>query len=323
MKTKNLLLIFLMLILFIGVKGQGEYIPLPEENVVWKMNYYPYGGQTVPHADIPEGDTIINGITYKKIYRHIFDNEQSMNVISKNYVGSFRNDVENKMVYFYTNNEYNPEEKILYDFSVQVGDTLFSKDYCDGFVERYVLRIDTIQVADGTYRKAFGLWIEPNPVVDPYPNLWWIIEGIGFNEGLLYHMDDFDDNGNTLNCMYTVNENGTPNQVIYEDMFFNEYSSHTGCTYIATADMDFEPEELMHVYPNPIITSGCVRFKQNYALRNHILTLYNVHGEKIKTFDNLSEEIPMIFGKDYPSGIYLLTLSHHQQIIQTKKIIIK
>ena len=73
MRPKSLVLIFLLS--FAPKMLQGQYIPMVEEGKYWiYLNYYISGDNFLPvsgHAITIEGDTIINSISYKKVYKHL------------------------------------------------------------------------------------------------------------------------------------------------------------------------------------------------------------------------------------------------------------
>ena len=171
--NKNLMKIFLLFItsiITVAVKAQ-TYIPIPDSAVIWQNGFY----QQVPMGptwqyvlyDVvnycADGqDTLIGAETYTQVHQCPEDL----------YQGAFRN--SNGKVFFVPKDSLN--EYLLFDFTVEVGDTvpeLFCKmgGYMDFVYHDFVIyEVDSILVA-GTYRKRI--------------NQMWV-EGIGNKQGFLW-----------------------------------------------------------------------------------------------------------------------------------------
>ena len=167
MKAKIFITIPVFCSIFITLRLQAqeyEYIPLVnEEHVwsycdVWRVGYDEYS-LFYSHFQM-KGDTIIHGVSYKKVY-----NDCSAN--PTNYEAAIRE--ENKKVYVVRSNEQ--QEKLTYDFSWEIGDCILIDDNCYWEISK----IDMVEI-DGKLRKRF----------DNY-----IIEGIGVlnNNFFLYPFD--------------------------------------------------------------------------------------------------------------------------------------
>jgi hypothetical protein len=156
-------------------RGQ-EYLPLLEENKVWSISHEK---QTLI------GDTIINEITYKKLFFHNYLKELTQD--SLKYIAALREDTINKKVYFIWKG-FNTEV-LLYDFSLDVGDTFEAKspkfnfsgpEYFDFYPPS---RLKVLMVVDsvigGNSRKVLKL-----SIIDTFLDYW--IEGIGSTYGLFY-----------------------------------------------------------------------------------------------------------------------------------------
>jgi|GEM_PF-4790822 len=122
MKTKiHFITVFLLFGIYMGVHSQDVF---PTSDAIWNIQL------DRPSFYGLSGDTIIEGKSYNKLY---LLNDTTLNIDSKDeYVGGFRQ--EDKKVWFrpgwdffrlsYNNSPY-PEETILYDFSKNVGDTIW------------------------------------------------------------------------------------------------------------------------------------------------------------------------------------------------------
>lgn len=192
--SDNKVIIFVLaLLLFIPVivypqKKQYEYVPFPTSDAIWSEVYHfrddaNWQPPAYERFAVNGEDTVINNIVYKKIYMFlntVFDRNTA------SYVGALRED-EQKRIWLKTDNPLHPskplsydvEEILLYDFSVNAGDTIKS-EYInfhtgDGVV---VEKIDTIQIGN-TYRKKIKI------KTDEFIDIEWI-EGIGSLYGLFF-----------------------------------------------------------------------------------------------------------------------------------------
>ncbi len=119
------------------------------------------------------GDTIINSITYKKL-----DQEQSMIPNSECFFGYLREDTATQRIYF-MDNLLSPEV-LLYDFSLQVGDSI----YYDFVVQQWYYTngyytVDSIVniTINAGQRRLFYLRNHSTPFPPQYPMEW--IESVG------------------------------------------------------------------------------------------------------------------------------------------------
>ena len=153
MKAKFFLLtIFLLSILF--AKGQDyEYIPFVEEGTRWSyasitMAYEGGSKYKAGYAVYQlKGDTIINGLNYKKLYGGC----------SEVYQAALRE--ENKKVYIIKVQE---EEKCFFDFNLQKGDFMVSGSNNHHY---RVTKVDTIQIGESkrkrfVFSSGYETWIE-------------------------------------------------------------------------------------------------------------------------------------------------------------------
>lgn len=121
------------------------------------------------------GDTMINDIVYHKINLtgYYLSDACEKSFFNSGYQGAFRNDIENKKVWFVSAGDM--AESLLYEFGLQIGDTLSPgildpDNYWDFWIED----IDSVETSDG-YRKLFLIRSMLNLSEAPFR----IIEGIG------------------------------------------------------------------------------------------------------------------------------------------------
>jgi len=163
---KNLILIFVLSQAMI-INAQ-TYHPFPESNAIWheyfQGNSYHYAYQNI----LRNSDTIINNLTFHRLYRHGYSPDTSC-------IGALAEDSSRRIFFFDIDSKY---VFLLYDFSLDVGDTMFYPDtacgnYCYSFNYEVVTGIDYI--FDGVdSRRRFQMSGD-----------YWF-EGIGSIQGLLH-----------------------------------------------------------------------------------------------------------------------------------------
>ena len=175
---KKLLLICLTIISCQNLLSQ-EYVPFDFKNGIWVCNE-DYSGETGFTNKIQyyiKGDTIINGNLYQNLYMFKIETEtfDLHPDTSCGYYGAIRNN-SNKQVEYINQEDTIPE--IIYDFNLNVGDTI--KNGYGKYEENklIVISIDSVNYC-GKYHKRYNL-NDSTIMINQS-----LIEGIGFNSGLI------------------------------------------------------------------------------------------------------------------------------------------
>jgi len=291
-----------------------EYHPLPQENAIWNtVGDNMFSGNLWRFRYGVQGDTIINNQSYTKVYS-LFDTTLVHPYSS--YFGAIREN-DSKQVYLLMP-EF--EETMLYDFSMDVGDTIWFNiggGLCyDGinFLEsthyKVVTSIDSVQIENGEYRKR---WQFQEIFI---PDSW--IEGIGSTEwfGLFNPIislialwgDDY-----SFACFKQEEE------VLYLN---NDHCDICFCQLLT----DIQPNsttkpDLLQIYPNPATDIFHLQIK---SPDNRRILISNVLGEVIFEKDIINEsEISMNITK-WTKGIYVVHLINaNQQLMAQEKLIIQ
>ena len=165
----------------VPVKAQfNDYHPFPDSNAVWGMTSWCMDGQCGDAAHIQNsyaGDTLIDGFQYKRIQEIFVMTSSNGCCYPPENLGSgfLREDTIAKKVYW--RSEAMAGDTLLYDFDVQVGDTLTGyMGSCD--MTWTVGSIDSILI-DLNYRKRINYEVSFDPGIQ-----FSIIEGIGSTYGL-------------------------------------------------------------------------------------------------------------------------------------------
>jgi hypothetical protein len=157
----------------------AQYVPIPTDSTaIWRVDYYDFQscGLPQPNAQMQYTlieDTSIGNNTYKKV----LISGVSVCLAMGQVWGYLRNDTTAKKVYFMSIDS--TSEGVLYDFNLNVGDTV--PNYF-GFMGQQPFIVDSIDSINlgGINRKRIHYIPDMPTIVEPY-----IIEGIGSLTGLI------------------------------------------------------------------------------------------------------------------------------------------
>jgi hypothetical protein len=273
-----------LITLFFGLTISGliysqSYYPIVQENNEWNVLQVIYPGTGNPWDTIYwtqtyklTGDTIISEQTYKKVY--LSEEEITTNW---EYEGGIREE-EEKVWYF---SKYGNGETILYDFTIEVGDTITY------LPQPFVVDSINYREINGEDRKHFYL----SYLEIPYTEFW--IEGIGSNYGILSSGGGMGIGGWTwFLCM---SENG---ELIYMNPNYNS------CHLISTGIEEMN-NSIIQVYPNP--THDKIKIKNTENIKIESISIIDLKGKKIIEFGKNQTDLDL---SGISTGIYLLKLTH-------------
>lgn len=303
-KSMKKLLLFAAMFSVLTLRAQlSVYHPFPESNASWNISYTqnmcPFGGNSTEYYSITySGDTIINGQQYHKLHTPFVIAEFTGGCTQHHfagYAGAIRQDIPNRKVFIVPPSA--TDEQLLYDFTMEVGDTL------KGYLGRewmsqgdVVMEIDSVLVGD-TYRKRWSV----NPCYNMY-----LIEGLGSTYGLLEAspgcitdfpwilVDCFMEEGQTL-YPETVSE----------------------CELITSIREKEVVSSKIHVFPNPASGTFAVEFERPMEIKEIQLT--NMMGEVI--FWKNTQMHARIEVSGIENGIYVLSVISHKGRIINRKVI--
>lgn len=308
---------FLIISILFGFTSKAQiYHPFPTKNTVWTELFYPGGGdfnRLYHNYALKDKDTIIHGKQYQKFY-HSFDTIFTENKVC----GALRE--ENKRIYYYSIdsliNLRTPlstpipvdTEIILYDFNLQVGDTITADQYrlrhADALV---VAKIDSILISTELRKRyTFGS-------LDGYlikTEQW--VEGVGCLRGLLSDVGFVPTNdwNSWLICFIQDEE------ALYHDNGF------VGCYHTnPNAVQLLKNETRIKVYPNPVSGELIIQPISNNT-EGYSLEIYSVKGELVKTEClEPGRNLYRIDASSLRNGIYILRLISDSGKIDEETII--
>ncbi len=263
------------------------YVPFASSNAIWKAAYYCLPPCFHPFEsyfqDSLGSDTVINSLTYKKLYRTFFDVFcDTVITYIPGYNGGIRQDTIQKRVYYI---DLIPQEYLLYRFDVNIGDTI--QNTYNMLSPHIVTAIDTT-IINGSYRRRFEVL---NITLSPLPlNYVYIIEGIGSENGLIERLTP-------LNArLFCYAEN---NLTLYIDTFYN-HGCHSPLDSCFTASIKSIQSERIKIIPyfNPIDRN---LYFNNSNENNFTIEFYDLFGREVLN-KNIQGELS--FYISLPNAVY-------------------
>jgi hypothetical protein len=303
---KHLKLTIIITLLYLSVSAQ-IYFPLPDSNAIWTtLHYTPFGSAVKKNGIF--GDTVFNGITYKKVYESY---DYNFNLATAYFKGAIRE--SNKKVYLM--NTSDNTESVLYDFTLNIGDTAKVK-HVNGFqFSLKVSAIDYISIYGQNHKRwkfnSAGLHTEE----------YWI-EGIGSSFGLMIPLFTGSDACFNLLC---ASQN---NNLIYEYAVPANPVCYVAIPYdcdgvsgqVSVSELSSKNNTSV-VFPNPFSNSAIL--KTNMQLHHAILKIYDLLEREAFTQINLNGTEVKINKENLSAGNYYYKLIQNDALISTGKLVIE
>lgn len=287
------------------------YYPFPENNAVWcdsvglNQSVTDYCGVLSYSLS---GDTLINGKTYHKLLKnvqsfyvhHFWCYPNYPNPFYSGYAGAIRQDTAQRKVYFLPPAAYS--DSLLYDFSLNVGDTLKTYiTYLCLYSPIVVTSTDSILIGSN-YRKR---WIinQLGCITNGE-----IIEGIGSTFGLLEYQVNMDAGGSRQAKLYCFSHN---NQTFYPN-----YSNTSGCSLIESIQ-EQPGNDLISISPNP--SNGRFVIEAHTSDKKNI-DLYDMNGRHV--YSNIISDKAHIDVTNLNEGIYILTIKTTNHFSNIKIVLV-
>ncbi|MBN1925042.1 MAG: T9SS type A sorting domain-containing protein [Prolixibacteraceae bacterium] len=292
-----------------------KYVPFPTSNAVWSEMYWrPFSQNVNPRwvynkYALFDEDTVINDLTYHKLY-HTHDSEITKE--NSTFIGGIREDsLKNIYCYFFEYSFamelpylYTNEEVKMYDFNIDIGDTIHHLNFALESMYLVVKQIDTILI-NNTLRKVYSF--------DPIYWVYWI-EGIGSVKGLLFTSGGLPTNAmnNDLICMH---QNDT---LLY--YFSGEENFYDDCVPTAVFDgVSLITIPGLKVFPNPV-KEGVVSFEN---IDYDQLELFDPKGNRISVHNIAGRNSYSINTVGLQPGIYVYKLSTEGIIPVCGKLVVE
>ncbi|MBK9285677.1 MAG: T9SS type A sorting domain-containing protein [Sphingobacteriaceae bacterium] len=279
---KNIFLLIFLTAISLTSTAQYRKIPL-DTNHVWQESYFawlqPQPSVTCTYDIRIIKDSIVNSQTFKFVKS--VNGFCSPNGNAYYETALLRQDTVRKIVTRIINNQ----EKILYNFNKNVGDTAMLPTLY-GPMSTFTLQTkDSILLSDGFYHKRFTF--------NSYPT---IIEGVGSTSGLLIFGMPFEIM-RSIKCLTKINPSLST--------IYSSGGIGTSCLILTNISFDTEHKKNISIFPNP--TSDNLNIKTESIIPKSI-EIKNVLGQTIFFTNNVLQDITTINIKDFSQGVYFITV---------------
>lgn len=311
LKKFFLLLIFCVSLSSINTSHGQTYGKFVDTSKLWNTvdiyNWLVSGGQPNYEYTKVAGDTIIGLYSYKKVWISYDTNHTTWY-----HNGFMREDSLSKVyymnyVYYYQNNDSILTEGLIYDFGLNVNDSVQISNIwaCPDTIWVKAVQVDSIFIYDIYHKRIIiNHW-------DAYEqeNEYWI-EGIGSSFGLMYSARCFVGGMPYLLCYF---ENDT---LKYQNP---NYSNCNISSDVEIINNDFTINVI--IYPNPLNKNLIIEVFNIKV--NTLLELYNSFGQLKDTYILTTTKTEIVLNDSYKQGLYLYKVKEKNKIVKTGKLVIE
>ena len=278
----------------------------PKDSAEWSIkftdfNLPPYGGYITKTCHFAlHGDTIIQNLQYSKLYKDTISLDSSFIFSHSQLIGFTREGLSKKVFLRDTNSS----ESLIFDFSLQIGDTLSTLS-----PNGVVTGIDSILIGN-SYKPRFS--VDPGLTLSPLE----YIEGVGYlhGQGVFSNWRYFNIGVHKAFELLCLKEKG--------NIIYNSGSCYIDASYNMTAINDLtQLNSKAIVYPNPFNFKTTVAM--DLELKNADMVIKNILGEESKKIKNIYGQQIIIDRNDLVSGIYFYQLTEGNKVLSTGKLIVE
>ncbi len=276
-----------------------------QEGTVWNIGavYWSFPPFQETISVKVEGDTLIDNVLYQKVY----ESRDSLNLIWEA-SGEYVREEDDQKVYYKDGSD---PELLLYDFSLEVGDTFPVTSYLVSSCYAEVIALDTLTLLNGEQRRRWTLR-NPGAFIDNYFEESHWIEGIGSTRGVIRHVAAMgycaEHYPYFTQCHYV---NG-------EMFYMNEFLSTT-CWLVTSSKDVQEGTNDIAVSPNPTRSDVLVTSKHADRTIDN-LRLYAASGQLLQEVVLHAASGTMSL-ENYPAGVYYLLTQDDTGMLSSTKLI--
>lgn len=290
---KNLRLLLCLLFVPQAALFAQTNFPFPDADAVWSVSVFnPFSPIRENYKYTVIGDTLLNGNTYKKYYRcrdTILTNQLSLYAL-------LREDTETQRIYVAGSDA----ELLLYDFSLEVGDTVSNNNTWAGEALVTVSQI----TFDSEGRKQIHL--------NKSFSIWWSTTDEIWTEGIGSNGDLFDPNPNTT----LLTDYPEAELLCFEQSGELIYQKYEGqCYYQNITGIEKPAKQAFNVAIN---AANNQLFIGSPLSEQATLALYDVLGRLVLQ-QTLSPNSTTVGIEQLPAGVYLYQISYQKQSLQHGK----
>jgi len=305
-----LLLLCCIIITTIELRAQ-TYYPLPNQNAYWTV--YEWDENRLVYDDLVytvDGDTLLNNLHYTKVYKlndhpTIFDTIRTLHCF-------MRQDNEVKKIWFIRHYLGETTEKLGYDLSGNVGDTVslpafkYEWDWDSSFILE-IKDTNSVPLFNGTFRTYYAFTSVSNGG-----------RSIGYIEGITCFSNTFPDrlySWDPFHQTYSqcLHQN---NAYIWPASTFPIDTTQCGFNFVHNKHLE---GGALKIYPNP--ANNYVNLEIPTSFKIVSCELFDLFGNQIKKTNLQFTSNPIHFElSTYPSGVYIfivrtLTTTYYNKLI--------
>ncbi len=287
----------ILVTLFALFAGSAFGQSLLETNKMWNIVACTNFGPCVTVSFKFEGDTILNGVNYKKLM-------ETWNAPSDiwTFHSAFREDESGKV---FKNWGWDTEERLFYDFGLEQGDIFyFHLPHSSDSIPLHVTAVDSVTLLNGEKRKRISL--------DDNTNFEHWIEGIGSTNGVAFV---------AANWWYIIDLYVDLNCYFEDDEEMYKHGNYETCWYTTVGIDDHSADPDWMVSPNPFDDIFSIQSKANMG-HDVEVRISNLHGAVLETHYHIGGN-KIIAGKILEKGFYLMQIIENGRLVHVEKMIKK
>ena len=293
---------FFFILFFENFSFAQAYKPLLDYYNEWNVRFC-YASVCDTDIYYTNGDTIVDGMNFKVL--------DGYHYISRGFL--LREDVTERKVYLKAILPNSINDYLLYDFSLEVGDSIDMKNPITPFPENAgYYKVDSIiprPLVDGNNYKHFYLSPTPSNTVGENNAIW--VEGAGSLSIITAPGGDADIDGvGRLACMF---KNG--------ESFYSDLGIIDECNPSIILSVSSFSSENNNI--KAISKPGTDIFELIHIDEISTIILYDIKGLVLDTFKINHQSSTSINLENYPSGMYLLAFESNHKRIENIKILVK
>lgn len=307
-------LLFASVIVLSSAEGFAQtnvYHPFPEDSAVWTTDLLSQGclGYCYSKVYTMKGDTVMNSISYNKIYvrdvKFFYNGPPPFpagytSLSAEVFWAGLRQDSLAKKVYIIRSGW--SSDTLLYDFNLSIGDTIPQTALINGMYAQWqtVIAIDSVLI-NGKYHKRYKF----NNIYDETSML---IEGVG-STGQLDIIYNFFEGGPITVC-FTGNIIGSP-----------AYPGECAVdAFVLSSHLNKQDKMDMLVNPNP--TSGKFQIT-GLSSWNSTIIITDLVGNVVSDYGSNSDQQIDIDISQQPKGVYFVKAVDEKGSFAVRKIILQ
>jgi hypothetical protein len=251
---------------------------------------------SVSNLGLSPSDPFYNEI---KLYRVLKDSFLNGNIYQQFSFGLVREDSQTHQIFVKFNSNFlagvlDTIEKVLYDYTLQIGDSVEYQYAYDTFKHK-VVNIDSVQI-NGIFHRVWHL--EDMRAYTDY----CVIEGIGSTKGPWFPAYPYEfENMFWLTCFWLGPLKATINPAVPLEPNSGYYFNNTTSCALSVKNIAHDSKEAI-VVPNPVLNKSSIIFP--HIIRNGRITIHDINGRQI--WDNmLRNEKEAMLPEIIYSGVYI------------------